>query len=104
MCKQRARVERAKTSSVAQSATGGASRTWTVIHRQVPCRLMPLSAQLQVQAASAGIRATHQFFTPTNLGLRARDRVIVDGSTYAVHGWENAGGANKLYRAMVEAV
>lgn len=102
ICNKTARVERAKTSGVTQTATGGASRTWTVIHRDVRCRLQPLSSELQAKAAAAGIRTTHEMRTPTNLALQANDRVIVAGTTYRVRGWQDAAGAGKLFSGMLE--
>lgn len=99
MMNQRGRVER---QTVTQTATGGATRTWTVTHREVPVRIQPANANLAVDRNRAGMRITHKAYTPANVSLAIEDRLIVDGQTYTVRGFTDTDHAGRLRVALLE--
>ncbi|NQT18846.1 MAG: head-tail adaptor protein [Planctomycetes bacterium] len=99
MMNQRGRVER---ETVTQTATGGVARTWTVTHREIPVRLRPIGAELAIEQQRAGMRVTHKAYTPANVSLTIKDRLIVGGQTYTVRGFTDADHAGRLRVALLE--
>ena len=99
MMNQRARVER---QTATQTATGGAARTWTVTHRELPVRIQPMNATLAVDRQRAGMRITHKAYTPANVSLAIEDRLIVDGRAYTVRGFADTDHVGRLRVAWLE--
>jgi|SRR5579859_1673217 len=97
----------------AQDALGGADRSaaWLTVASGIPCLARPMGTSLMAFGAARddarrGVNTTRIYFAadPVPTGIGSRNRIVVDGATYAVQGSTNPNSMDRIFQVDCERI
>lgn len=77
-----------------KDANGGDVAAWSTIASDVPVSVEGIDTELRNDYAQRRIVVTHGIITDSDIGVRAQDRLVINGVNYVVHGLDPAGNSH----------
>jgi len=99
--------------SVGQDSLGGADRSgqWLTVASGISCLVRPMGTSLMAfgsarDDARRGVNTTRIYFAadPAPTGIGSRNRIVVEGQTYAVQGSTNPNTMDRIFQVDCERI
>jgi len=100
ICNTTATIER---QTAAVTSNGANSPSWTTVYSDLQCTIQPAKGSIIERFARVAMLVSHTLYTPTQILLKAGDRVTdADNRKFQVQSFADQGARGKVFAAYLQ--